>query len=233
MADRVLVYDCFSGISGDMHIGAMLDLGVPLELLNDELARLGLGDEFSLEVRRADKHGITGTQATVRLKHHDHHHHRHLSDIRQIIESAGYPAAIQQRALDIFMRIAVAEAKIHDIPVESVHFHEVGATDAIVDIVAAAVCLEHLGIDRASCMTLELGGGMVRCAHGLMPVPAPATAEILTGVSCRYNGVDQEATTPTGAAILRHAVMNSALRMDFAPNASVMVSARKTSRCRM
>ena len=206
MADRVLVYDCFSGISGDMHIGAMLDLGVPLELLNDELARLGLGDEFSLEVRRADKHGITGTQATVRLKHHDHHHHRHLSDIRQIIESAGYPAVVQQRALDIFMRIAVAEAKIHDIPVESVHFHEVGATDAIVDIVAAAVCLEHLGIDRASCMTLELGGGMVRCAHGLMPVPAPATAEILTGVSCRYNGVDQEATTPTGAAILRHAV---------------------------
>ncbi|MEZ5550506.1 MAG: nickel pincer cofactor biosynthesis protein LarC [Pseudomonadales bacterium] len=268
---RILVYDCFSGISGDMHIGAMLDLGVPEDYLRRELARLGLGDEFLLEVSPGSKLGITGTRATVQLTapgsrshdhdhsqhrnrdhshrhnhshdhehahdnvhshpHDQHHHrdnggeqtsetlgsrgHRHLPQIRRIIEAAGYPAAVQARALDIFTRIAVAEAKVHGIAVDAVHFHEVGATDAIVDIVAAALCLEYLQIDQAYCATLELGGGMVRCAHGLMPVPAPATAEILAGVPCRYNGVNQEATTPTGAAILRHCVSGFRIPVGF------------------
>jgi uncharacterized protein (TIGR00299 family) protein len=202
MTANTLVYDCFSGISGDMHIGAMLDLGVPEQHLQGALARLGMSDEFELNVCRDDKMGITGTRATVKLKSAPGHH-RHLSDIRQIIEAANYPPAIETLALDIFLEIAIAEAKIHGTSIEEVHFHEVGATDSIVDIVAAAVCLDYLGVDHIYCKTLELGGGMVRCAHGLMPVPAPATAEILNGVPCRYDGVDQEATTPTGAAILK------------------------------
>ncbi len=205
MAESVLVYDCFSGLSGDMHIGAMLDLGVPEAYLRDALARLPMAREFELMVEPGAKMGITGTRATVALREHSHEH-RHLADIRNIIDQAGYPTTVRERSLDIFERIAVAEAKIHGTSIDEVHFHEVGATDSIVDIVAAALCLEHLAVDRVHCTTLELGGGTVRCAHGVMPVPAPATAEMLTGVPCRYDGVESEATTPTGAAILRHAV---------------------------
>jgi uncharacterized protein (TIGR00299 family) protein len=164
-----------------------------------------MADEFDLVVCRDAKHGISGTRATVRLTGSPGHH-RHLPDIEAIIRAAGYPDGIADRALAIFRHVAVAEAKIHDKPINAVHFHEVGATDSIVDIVAAALCLEELGIGQVYCKTLELGGGMVRCAHGLMPVPAPATAEILTGVPCRYDGIDQEATTPTGAAILKETV---------------------------
>ncbi|HEY5645645.1 MAG TPA: nickel pincer cofactor biosynthesis protein LarC [Pseudomonadales bacterium] len=202
---KTLVYDCFSGISGDMHIGAMLDLGVSESQLRDGLARLEMGSEFELQIARDARHGITGTRATVRLTGAPGHH-RHLADIERIVRRARYPQRVEQLALDIFGHIARAEAKIHDKPVEAVHFHEVGATDSIVDIVAAALCIDALDPDRIYCKTLELGGGMVRCAHGLMPVPAPATAEILAGVPCRYDGVDQEATTPTGAAILKQLV---------------------------
>jgi uncharacterized protein (DUF111 family) len=154
-----------------MHIGAMLDLGVPEQALRDALARLQMADEFELEVTRDARMGISGTRATVHLKSPPAHH-RHLADVREIIQRAAYSAAVERTALGIFQRIAEAEALIHDMPVEKVHFHEVGATGA----------------------------------HGMMPVPAPATAEILSGVPCRYDGVDQEATTPTGAAILREAV---------------------------
>jgi len=205
MASDTLIYDCFSGISGDMHIGAMLDLGVSESHLRTALGQLEMDAEFELEVCRDARMGISGTRATVHLKSAPGHH-RHLADIRRIITSAGYSPAIETRALNIFLRIAEAEAKIHDKPVEAVHFHEVGATDSIVDIVAAAICLDALEVKNVYCRTLELGGGMVRCAHGLMPVPAPATAEILNGVRCRYDGVDQEATTPTGAAILKEVV---------------------------
>ncbi|MFV2089599.1 MAG: nickel pincer cofactor biosynthesis protein LarC, partial [Pseudomonadales bacterium] len=173
--------------------------------LRDALGKLGMSGEFELEVCRDARMGITGTRASVHLKQAPAHH-RHLSDIRKIIESASYAPAITTLALDIFLKIAVAEARIHGTSIEAVHFHEVGATDSIVDIVAAAVCLDYLNVDHVYCKTLELGGGMVRCAHGLMPVPAPATAEILNGVPCRYDGVNQEATTPTGAAILKTVV---------------------------
>jgi uncharacterized protein (TIGR00299 family) protein len=205
MTDTALVYDCFSGISGDMHLGAMLDLGVSQAWLRAELGRLEMSHEFELEITRGSKHGIGGTLATVRLLEQPHHH-RHLSDITSIIRRAEYGPAVERRALDIFRHIAEAEAKIHDTSVDEVHFHEVGATDSIADVVAAALCLESLGVARVYAGPVEVGGGMVRCAHGLMPVPAPATAEILKGIPCRYGGVDSEATTPTGAAILRHAV---------------------------
>jgi uncharacterized protein (TIGR00299 family) protein len=211
---RTLVYDCFSGISGDMHIGAMIDLGVSELLLRDQLARLELAGEFELEICRDQRRGMAGTRATVHLTGSPGHH-RHLADIHRIIGAAGYPSTIERMALNIFEHIAEAEARVHDQPVETVHFHEVGATDSIVDIVAAAVCLDALALDAVYCRTLELGGGTVRCAHGIMPVPAPATAEILRGVPCRYDGVSGEATTPTGAAILREAVTSFAMPADF------------------
>ena len=203
---KALVYDCFSGISGDMHIGAMLDLGVPEALLKGELAKLRLADEFALEVQRGSKMGIAGTRATVAIDHSVTPPIRHLRDVVEIIDSAKYSATVRNTAVDIFTHIAEAEAKIHGSSVEAVHFHEVGATDSIVDIVAAAICLEQIDAAVVGCASLELGGGMVRCAHGVMPVPAPATAELLRGIPCRHGGVDQEATTPTGAAILKHAM---------------------------
>lgn len=200
---RALLYDCFSGISGDMHLGALLDIGVPAEHLSTELNRLELADEFTLQVGPASKMGITGTRANVELHPNVKTPHRHLSDIQQIIDHAQYDAAVRDRALNMFREIAVAEAKIHGTTIDAVHFHEVGATDSIVDIVGAAIGLEFLDVDTLLCNEVELGGGMVTCAHGVFPVPAPATAEILKNVPCRYGGVDSEATTPTGAAILK------------------------------
>ena len=206
MADRILVYDCFSGISGDMHIGAMLDVGVPEDMLRGELARLPVADEFHLLVERDTKLGISGTRATVRVAPDVPKPHRHLSTITAIVRDAGYSTAVETRALAIFGHIARAEALIHGIDIEAVHFHEVGATDSIVDIVAAAICLEHLNVQATFCAEVEVGSGTLRCEHGVMPVPAPATAEILTGVPCHHGRVTGEATTPTGAAILRNAV---------------------------
>jgi hypothetical protein len=203
LRSRALYYDCFSGISGDMHLGALLDIGVPAEHLAAELNRLELADEFTLRVEPASKMGITGTRASVELHPDTKTPHRHLSDIQQIIDHARYDAAVRDRALDMFREIAVAEAKIHGTTIDAVHFHEVGATDSIVDIVGAAIGLEFLDVDTLLCNEVELGGGMVTCAHGVFPVPAPATAEILKDVPCRYGGVDSEATTPTGAAILK------------------------------
>ncbi len=200
-----LVYDCFSGISGDMHLGAMVDLGVPLAHIEEQLARLGLADEFELSVHPGSKLGISGSQATVRLKAKPQHH-RHLRDITAIIDAAELAPAVTQRSRDIFQKLAEAEAKVHGISIDEVHFHEVGATDAIVDVVAAAVGLEYLAVEAVYVTGVELGAGTVRCAHGLMPVPAPATAELVAGLPCRYGGVQGEATTPTGAAILKHAV---------------------------
>jgi uncharacterized protein (TIGR00299 family) protein len=212
--DSVLVYDCFSGISGDMHIGAMLDIGVPFDYLAGELAKLSIAEEFELIAERDTKMGISGTRATIRLKQTPHCH-RHLTDIKDIVQTAGYADPICARALDIFQHLAAAEAKIHNTSIAEVHFHEVGATDSIADIVAAALCLEYLQVDRVFCSALELGGGMVQCAHGHMPVPAPATIEILKGVCCRYGGIQQETITPTGAAILKHAVHQFSAPKEF------------------
>ena len=201
-----LLYDCFSGISGDMHIGAMAALGVPEDYLQGELAKLRLASEFELVLAPGRKMGITGVQATVHLAEDAPRPHRRLAHIVEIIQDAGYPQAVEKRATAIFRALAEAEAGIHGIGVDEVHFHEVGATDAIVDIVAAALGLEWLGIERAWSRTVEVGGGMVRCAHGLMPVPAPATAALLEGAPCSYGRVEAETTTPTGAAILRGSV---------------------------
>ena len=202
-----------------MHLGAMVDLGVSQKALREGLARLPCAAEFAIEFRRASKFGISGTQAQVKdLGHPDgDHRHRHYGDIVELVKAARLTAGVEARALAIFERIAVAEAKVHDIPVERVHFHEVGAVDSIVDIVGAAICLDALKVERVFCDRVEVGSGFVDCAHGRLPVPAPATQEILAGVPCSYGGVRGEATTPTGAAILKASVDEFAPPASFAP----------------
>ena len=203
---RTLLYDCFSGISGDMHIGAMVDIGVPEDYLRGQLAKLSLDSEFELEVETATKMGIEGSRATVVLRDGAPRPHRRLAQIVEIIERAGFGGGTEARAVEMFRALGKAEAEVHGIDVEEVHFHEVGATDAIVDIVSAALGLEYLEVDEVLCRPVEVGGGTIVCEHGRMPVPAPATASLLRGVPCRYGGVDGEATTPTGATILKCAV---------------------------
>ena len=210
-----LLYDCFSGISGDMHIGAMVDIGVPADHLRGELAKLSLKSEFELEVEPATKMGISGAKATVVLRGDRPKPHRRLADIVEIIEHAGYSRAVEARAIAMFRALGEAEADVHGIDIEDVHFHEVGATDAIVDIVSAALGLECLDVDAVLSRPVEVGGGTALCAHGRMPVPAPATALLLQGVPCRYGGVDGEATTPTGATILKCAVDTFGEPRDF------------------
>uniref|UniRef100_B8DKQ6 Putative nickel insertion protein n=1 Tax=Nitratidesulfovibrio vulgaris (strain DSM 19637 / Miyazaki F) TaxID=883 RepID=B8DKQ6_NITV9 len=288
---KILFYDCFAGMSGDMHLAALLSLGVEPDYLRAELSRLGLDHEFDLRVTPGMRKGIAGLRVDVALAHegpadeqdcgqggghgdghehghhhphghgdhhhayyhdhhhdqphdagqhaghyhghshqhahahsasdhahahsasdHDHHHahahghhhppHRNLPDIEAIITASTLPEQVQRTSLAIFRKLAEAEAKVHGKPVDEVHFHEVGATDSIVDIVGAAICYHHLGVDAAWASPVELGGGLVRCAHGLMPVPAPATAEILSGIPTTRGATPHETTTPTGAAIL-------------------------------
>ncbi len=212
---RALLYQPSCGISGDMHLAAMLELGVPLELVRQELSRLPIDGQYSIDVYPAKKMGISGTG--VRVGTTEQHHHRHHGDIVSMIQASGFAVGVANRALDIFERIAVAEAKIHNVPVASVHFHEVGAIDSIVDIVAAAVCLDFLAVERVYCSAVEVGSGYVACAHGRFPVPAPATQELLVGVPCSYGGVKGESTTPTGAAILAATVTHFSLPTSFAP----------------
>jgi len=183
-----------------MHLAAMVDLGVPEAWLREELAKLPVSAEFTLTLQPGAKMGIAGTRAQVSTK--DTESHRHHSFIVEMIKAAGFAPGVQRRALDIFQAIAVAEGKIHDIPPEKVHFHEVGAVDSIVDIVAAALCIEHLQPDIILSNPVEVGSGYVDCAHGRFPVPAPATQELLAGAPCTYGRVSGESTTPTGAAIL-------------------------------
>jgi uncharacterized protein (TIGR00299 family) protein len=197
---RVLFYDCFSGISGDMNLGAMLALGIKKDDLINELNKLNLKG-WKLIIEQDQRHGISGTKVTVVLSKEDKIH-RHLSDIEGIINSSTLDQTIKSLSLDIFMKVAVAEAKVHNINVNEVHFHEVGAIDSIIDIVGAAICFHLLKVEKVVVSPVELGGGFVKCAHGILPVPAPATVEILKNIPVRQGGVNFEATTPTGAAIV-------------------------------
>lgn len=204
---RILYYECFSGISGDMNLSAMVAAGVPFEYLKQELKKLNLGG-YQLACSVEKKHGISGTQVKVLLDNAsgEHKKHRHLSTINKIINDSTLGDDVKKTAQAIFRIVGEAEAKVHNIDIERIHFHEVGAIDSIVDIVGAAICYHYLKPDKVICSGIELGGGFVQCAHGKMPVPAPATAEILTNIPTRRGAVNSEATTPTGAAILKHLV---------------------------
>ncbi|MCG6187929.1 nickel pincer cofactor biosynthesis protein LarC [Maribellus maritimus] len=202
---RILYYDCFAGISGDMNLGALIHLGVEPEYLKSELKKLNI-EGFSLEVKEDKRRGISGIKADVVIKNPENEKHRHLHHIETLVNDSGLPERVKTTALNIFKHVAVAEAKVHNIPIQKVHFHEVGALDSIADIVGAAICLDYLKVDKVLSAPVQLGGGTVKCAHGIMPVPAPATAEILKNIPVKAGLVQYEATTPTGAAILAETV---------------------------
>ncbi|ATB69745.1 hypothetical protein SJPD1_1639 [Sulfurospirillum diekertiae] len=205
---RVLYYDCFSGISGDMNLGALLDVGVEEAYLRQELSKLSLDSAFELVIQKASKMGISGTKVTVKLTpqwHVSPHHHEHrtFKSIEAIINNSTLSPSIKERSLKMFWMVALAEGKIHGKEPQNVGFHEVGAVDSIVDIVGAAICLEALHVKKIMASKIELGGGFVQCAHGTLPVPAPATLEILHNVPVTLGRVPFETTTPTGAAIIK------------------------------
>ncbi|MBN1158464.1 MAG: nickel pincer cofactor biosynthesis protein LarC [Bacteroidales bacterium] len=221
---KILYYDCFAGISGDMNLGAMIDLGIEPDYLKAELGKLHISG-YELKVYRDARKGISGTKAEVVIhrkpenmqkeNHNQEHGHNTYGEIREMIQSSELDENVKSLSLEIFRILAEAEAKIHDRSPEEVHFHEVGAVDSIVDVVGAAICLYRLGPDAIYCSHVELGGGFVHCAHGIYPVPAPATAEIIRNIPVRLGTVDYEATTPTGAAILSAIVNQYTDRKDF------------------
>ncbi len=199
---RLAYIDCFSGVSGDMLLGALLHAGAPLADLRAGLARLPLVG-YTLEAEEIENHGIRGVRAHVRLDD-EAHAHRRLADITVLIEAASLPARARERALAIFQRLASAESVVHGVTPEEITFHEVGAIDSIVDIVGVALGLEALDISDLYCSELPLTSGRVTSAHGPLPVPAPATLELLKGTNAVWRPLDAqgELVTPTGAAVV-------------------------------
>lgn len=203
---KILYYDASSGISGDMNLAALVGLGVDFGYLCSELEKLNLSGEFRLEQKNVVKNGIAATKIDVVLLK-SQPHARSYADIKQILASSNLSEICKKKAVAIFHVIAQAEAKVHKVSIDEVHFHEVGAVDSIVDVVGAAICFEYLsknfGITRVVSSKIELGGGVVKCDHGYLNVPAPAVCEILKDVPVSLGRANFEMTTPTGAAILK------------------------------
>ena len=197
-AGRALIFDPFAGISGDMVLGALVDLGLPAEWLRDFVGSLDVPG--TVVVERADRSGISCGR--VRFDLPAEHAHRHLSDILEIVDRSGAPAVVRERAGAVFRRLAEAEAAVHGVAVEAVHFHEVGALDSILDVLCAVAGLHELGYERFYTRPVAVGSGTVTMAHGRFPLPAPATARLLEGLPVRETGYEEECTTPTGAALL-------------------------------
>src|SRR5215510_2648839 len=196
---RTLYFDCFAGASGDMILGASVAAGVDPNYLREQLSLLPISG-FSIDFETVNRSGLSATYARVETAHE--HKHRHLSDIKQIIEGSSLSEAVKQRAVQIFTRLAEAEARVHNEPIDHVHFHEVGALDAIVDVVGAAICFDALQIDHFVSSPLHVGSGMVKMAHGQFPIPPPAVTELLKGVPFYSTDIKGELLTPTGAAII-------------------------------
>lgn len=196
---RIAYFDCFSGISGNMILGALVDAGLDVERLTAELAHLPISG-YALRAEEVRRRGLRGTYVEVEVS--EKGVERHLHQIEEIIDGSDLPKAVKSRSQAIFRRLAEAEARVHGMPIDHVHFHEVGAMDAIVDVVGAAVGLWLLGIKRVYASPVHVGCGTVTCAHGTLPVPAPATQELLRGVPIYGRDVEAELVTPTGAAIL-------------------------------
>src|SRR6516164_5519561 len=212
---KLAYFDCFSVISGDMTLGAVVDAGCPLETLRDGLEGLEVPG-WTISAEKVWKNGMAAT--FVRVTTEDQTKHRSLSAILEILDKAPLPQSVRQNASAIFRKLGEAEASVHDVPIQKIHFHEVGAVDAIVDIVGASIGFTALGIEKFACSPLNVGGGTARMAHGLLPVPAPATAKLLEGKPTYSNGVQKELVTPTGAAIV------AALCDSFGPQPAMSVS---------
>ena len=191
--------DCSSGVSGDMFLGALLDAGLPAERLRAELRKIPLGD-YEFKQSRVLRAGLAGTRVEIVVP--EKQPERHLRDIEQLIEGSALTKTAKERAIEVFGRIAEAEGKLHDKPAAKVHFHEVGAVDAIIDVAGACAGLELLEVSELVSSPLNVGGGRVEAAHGSLPVPAPATAELLRDIPIYSSGVDAELVTPTGAALV-------------------------------
>jgi uncharacterized protein (TIGR00299 family) protein len=196
---KLAYFDCFSGISGDMTLGALLDAGCAVEHLRAELRGLQVPG-WELTAEKVWKNGMAATY--VQVKTQDQQKHRSLNTILEILQKSQLAPQVRDRAAAIFTNLGEAEARVHDVPLEKIHFHEVGAVDAIVDIVGACVGFHVLGIEKFACSALNVGGGTAKMAHGVLPVPAPATANLLQGKPTYSNGVQKELVTPTGAAIV-------------------------------
>jgi uncharacterized protein (TIGR00299 family) protein len=196
---RTLYFDCFAGASGNMILGALLSLGIERDELLRQLRLMDIGD-FDIEVTVVDRSGINALHVEVKVPHE--HIHRHLSDIEKIIRGSKLSDGVKDRSVKIFANLAAAEAKIHGIDVQKVHFHEVGAKDAIIDVVGSCIGFELLGVERFSCSKIHVGSGFVKMAHGTYPVPPPAVAELLLGKPIYSGDIEGELITPTGAAII-------------------------------
>jgi pyridinium-3,5-bisthiocarboxylic acid mononucleotide nickel chelatase len=258
---KTLYFDCFSGISGDMVIGSLIDAGADPRKLEEELKKLQIEEEYKLNWKTIVKNGITCTKFDVvllnekghsqhdnhehehshththhehghihdhqhshhehthkHMHHHDHHHeHRAYKEIVKMIESAGFSNEVKKTALEIFKKIGEAEGHIHGVPLEDVHFHEVGAVDSIIDIVGASILLHQLEISVIKSSPIPVGAGKIRIDHGIYPVPAPATLEMLKGIPIEQSNIKAELTTPTGAAII------SVLAKEFCPIPSMKI----------
>ncbi|MGC1417203.1 MAG: nickel pincer cofactor biosynthesis protein LarC [Candidatus Acidiferrum sp.] len=213
---KLAYFDCFSGISGDMTLGALVDAGCAVEVLRAGLNGLQVPG-WELTAEKVWKNGMAATY--VKVKTEDQSKHRSLSAILEILEKSQLAAGVRERASAIFRKLGEAEAAVHDVSLEKIHFHEVGAVDAIVDIVGACIGFEALGIEKFACSPLNVGGGTAKMAHGVLPVPAPATARLLQGRPTYSNGVLKELVTPTGAAIV------ATLCEAFGPQPGMSVSA--------
>jgi pyridinium-3,5-bisthiocarboxylic acid mononucleotide nickel chelatase len=213
---KAAYFDCFSGISGDMTLGALVDAGCSIDVLRANLQNLHVaGWEISAE--KVWKNGMAATH--VKVKAEDTHTHRSLTTILGILEKSNLDRRVKERASAIFTKLGEAEAAVHDVPIEKIHFHEVGAVDAIVDIVGACIGFEEQGFEKFACSALNVGGGTAKMAHGILPVPAPATARLLMGKPTYSNGAQKELVTPTGAAIV------ATLCDTFGPQPAMKVSA--------
>src|SRR2546425_6526466 len=213
---KLAYFDCFSGISGDMTLGALVDAGCDLEHLRAGLRGLQVPG-WELDADKVWKNGMAAT--CVKVKTEDQQKHRSLGAILDILQKSQLAPEVRHRAAEIFVKLGEAEAHVHDVPLEKIHFHEVGAVDAIVDIVGACIGFHALGIEKFACSPLNIGGGTVKMAHGILPVPAPATANLLQGKPTYSNGVQKELVTPTGAAIV------ATLCDSFGPQPPMSVSA--------
>jgi pyridinium-3,5-bisthiocarboxylic acid mononucleotide nickel chelatase len=213
---KAAYFDCFSGISGDMTLGALVDAGCSLDLMRRKLQDLQV-PEWEISSEKVWKNGMAATY--VRVKSEDSQTHRSLTTILGILEKSSLDLRVTERASAIFRKLGEAEAAVHDVPLEKIHFHEVGAVDAIVDIVGACIGFEELGFEAFACSALNVGGGTAKMAHGVLPVPAPATARLLMGKPTYSNGVQKELVTPTGAAIV------ATLCDSFGPQPAMKVSA--------
>jgi len=196
---KTAYFDCFAGASGDMILGALIDAGISIDTLQEALAKLPLKG-YRITAKKADKKHIGGTKFDVEVT--EDHHHRHLKDIEEIIGNSTLSESVKKKSIAIFNRLAEAEAHVHRTTKEKIHFHEVGAVDAIIDITGAVFALESLGIERVHASRMHVGTGTLECAHGTLPVPPPATAELLKNVPVYSTGIEAELITPTGAAIL-------------------------------